>query len=77
MFGMPVCVRAFADAGKSCTDKADCQGRCILDFGSEGVSLATHPIGAEASGQCQRDDALFGCYAEILQGRVTQPICAD
>lgn len=69
-------VRAFPDAGKACRDKADCIGQCILDF-DQPDSVSRHPIGSEAAGQCQRDDALFGCYAVISGGRVTQPVCTD
>jgi putative hemolysin len=27
--GAELCVMPFADAGKACTDKADCQGKCV------------------------------------------------
>lgn len=62
-----LCVRPFADAGKACTDKADCQGKC--------VSTGNDP--AAAAGQCQADDRLFGCYSEIVGGKAANTICVD
>ncbi len=67
-----ICVTPYADAGNQCSDKADCTGRCILDRG-----LSRHSPGDTVVGQCQRDDALFGCYAEVRGGRMLQPICVD
>jgi hypothetical protein len=77
MFATPMCVRAFPDAGKTCSKKSDCAGQCILDFDRPDVSLSSHPIGSQAQGQCQRDDALFGCVSALENGRVTQPTCFD
>lgn len=77
IFGTPMCVRAFADAGRTCSKKSDCAGHCVLDFGLPNVSVSSHPTGSEAQGQCQRDNAQFGCFAVIENGRVTQPICVD
>jgi hypothetical protein len=28
---IPVCVTPYADAGKACTDKSQCQGACVLE----------------------------------------------
>lgn len=67
-----ICVTPYADAGKKCTDKADCTGRCILDR-----DLSRHSPGDTVVGQCQPDNALFGCYAEVRGGRMLQPICVD
>jgi putative hemolysin len=65
--GAELCVMPFADAGKACTDKADCQGKC--------VSTGNDP--AATAGQCQADDRLFGCYSEIKGGKAVNTICVD
>jgi len=64
------CIHAFADAGKVCTDSAQCQGKCV---GSAGDTAATGTV----SGQCQADDRLFGCHAEIKGGKAVNAICID
>jgi hypothetical protein len=45
----PTCFIPFSDGGKSCSDKADCQGQCLLRYADSGA-LA---VGSPASGQCQ------------------------
>jgi len=65
------CVRPYADAGKECRSKSDCEGKCLLPPDSSGVT------GAEASGACQANDSPFGCYAEVDGGKVTPAICVD
>lgn len=70
---MPICVTRFADAGRSCSGDADCVGRCIIDY----EQLDGRPVGAAATGQCQADDAPFGCFAEVIDGKITQPVCID
>ncbi|MBB6123043.1 hypothetical protein [Sphingobium subterraneum] len=69
-----LCVHPFADAGKSCSGDADCQGKCIATPGETGGLPET---GQPAKGQCQADDALFGCYAEVEAGVVKYGICKD
>ncbi|MFC0204851.1 hypothetical protein [Novosphingobium soli] len=64
------CVHAFADAGRQCTDSAQCQGKCI------GEAVDTAAAGGSV-GQCQADDRLFGCYAEIKGGKAVNAICVD
>ena len=65
----PTCVVPFADAGKTCSDKADCQGACIADGNAESQSAV--------SGQCQKTNVQFGCYAKIVGGKSTGTICVD
>ena len=65
----PTCVVPFADAGKTCSDKADCQGACIADGNAESQSATT--------GQCQKTNVQFGCYAKIVGGKSTGTICVD
>ena len=68
----PTCIIPFADGGKSCSDKADCKGQCLVKY--EG-NLA---IGAPASGQCQAEEPAIGCYAQIRAGTVaTGFVCTD
>lgn len=64
------CVIHYADAGKSCTDGAQCQaGRC------QGPMEATPR--ANAAGQCQSTNMAFGCYTMITDGRMGPAICVD
>ncbi len=65
------CVVPYADAGKACRDKADCEGKCLLGPESDAVT------GAEATGVCQANDSPFGCYAEIVDGKVAAALCVD
>jgi len=70
MLGMEQCVHAYADAGKQCTDSAQCQGKCVGSAGAVSPDKS-------ASGTCQADDRLYGCYAEVRQGRAVAAICVD
>jgi hypothetical protein len=63
-----LCIKPFADAGKACTDSAQCQGKCVASGNAEMPPTA---------GQCQADDRLFGCYAEIKGGKPAYTICVD
>jgi hypothetical protein len=68
--GTDYCVAPLADAGKVCSDKADCTGTCI------GASDAVP--GSAATGTCQPDDGpLFGCYSTVVGGKATAAICVD
>lgn len=64
------CVVTYADAGKTCSDKSDCSGRCL----ASGEVVA----GSPASGTCQRDATQnFGCM-QWIEGGVARPtICID
>jgi putative hemolysin len=65
----PTCVVPYADAGKTCSDKADCQGACIAEGNLEAQGATT--------GQCQKTNVQFGCYAKIVGGKSTGAICID
>ena len=65
----PTCVVPYADAGKACSDKADCQGACIAEGNSESQGAV--------NGQCQKTNVQFGCYAKIVNGKATGTICVD
>lgn len=64
-----MCVHPYSDAGMTCTDNQQCEGKCVTqpDAGPDG-SIA---------GQCQADDALFGCYAEVVDSKAVRAICVD
>lgn len=64
-----MCVHPYADAGEQCTDNQQCDGKCVAapDDGPDG----------EVVGTCQADDALFGCYAEVVDGKLVRAICVD
>lgn len=72
----PTCVIPYADGGKSCSDKADCKGQCLLKY--EGDLNARPAIGSPASGQCQAEEPAIGCYAQVRNGTVaTGFLCTD
>ena len=66
---LPTCVTPYADAGKACTDKAQCEGACILEGNLEPQASVT--------GQCQKTSVQFGCYARVVDGKTTGAICVD
>ena len=68
-----MCVHRFNDAGKSCTTKSDCSGKCLAEPGENGLPAA----GTPAKGRCQADDRLFGCHAEIVNGKARPGLCID
>ena len=63
------CVVPYADAGKVCSDNADCLGACIAEGNLEAQGATT--------GQCQKSNVQFGCYAKIVGGKATAAICID
>lgn len=76
MLGAPMCAVPYADAGKVCRDKADCQGEC------RATSRPGEPPirqGDTISGRCDADtQAGFGCFSLVKDGRASQPeICVD
>jgi len=70
MFGSPACVRPLPDGGKVCTDKTDCEGRCLN-------ARSLLPPGTAVNGTCQREEPLDGCWQEVDGGRAMQGWCAD
>ena len=64
------CIETYADAGKACTDGAQCLGkRCVGDF--EDASATT-----PATGTCVATNNPFGCQT-IIQSGVARTICVD
>lgn len=73
LLGLWRCVVPYADAGASCNDASDCEGRC---FGRDDVTDYEAEPGA-AVGVCEADDSPFGCFAVIEGGDVTPMLCVD
>jgi hypothetical protein len=70
IFGVPACVKPYADADKTCADESECQGLCIVDTETS--------VGSAARGRCQRDDHdTFGCYNPVVAGVAQERICQD
>ncbi|USQ94822.1 hypothetical protein [Caulobacter sp. RL271] len=66
---IPTCVIPYADAGKACTDKSQCEGACVLEGNLEPQENVT--------GACQKTNRQFGCYAKVVNGKTTGAICVD
>jgi hypothetical protein len=71
MMGKWSCVKNYADAGKVCKDKKDCQGQCRYQGDRD---LAP---GSPATGVCQRDSDPCGCFAEVRDGKLQHALCVD
>ena len=70
IFGLPACIKPYADAGNACSDESDCEGLCIVD--------AEIPVGSKALGHCQKSDYdSFGCFNKVVAGIVEAGICQD
>ncbi|MBI5939301.1 MAG: hypothetical protein HY859_02630 [Caulobacterales bacterium] len=75
MFGTPACIIPYSDAGKACRDGSDCQGQCIVDL--DGPPGSGPKPGDQTTGQCQKDDQQFGCFATVVDGKAAQALCVD
>lgn len=70
IFGTAACVKRFADAGKICSDKSQCQGLCKAPESSI--------VGSRSIGTCQEDTHdIYGCYDKVEQGIVVGGVCLD
>lgn len=73
------CVKAFADAGKSCNDSSECEGECLVDLATkcndanECTDAEVPKSGEQVTGICQRDDDPCGSFVVVREGRA-QPI---
>lgn len=67
------CIIAYADAGKVCQDKSDCQGKCVLQPNSLQGDYAQD---GHVYGVCSADNNPFGCYVTINNGK-PRGICVD
>ncbi|MFZ4068898.1 MAG: hypothetical protein ACOYJ6_02205 [Caulobacterales bacterium] len=62
------CIISYSDAGKPCTDKADCQGACLATPGQR--------MGEKGAGKCAATDSVSGCNAPLNGGIVGPVLCA-
>ncbi|MEZ0470721.1 hypothetical protein [Luteimonas salinilitoris] len=62
------CLLRTTDAGKACTDGAQCEGLCLASEGSED--------GATVSGTCSADTNRFGCQQRMTDGAAVT-LCVD
>ena len=64
------CVIPYADAGKPCSDAADCEGACLAPPNQS-------PVRGEAPGRCAASNSQFGCYSRVENGVVGPGLCVD
>jgi len=69
----PACVVLYSDGGKSCTDSAQCKGKCLLDTETDD----DFEPGDRAKGICQQDNDPCGCKIEVAKGKVRSGVCVD
>ncbi len=69
-----MCVHPYSDAGKTCSSRSACEGRCIAENTAEGGLPA---LDTPVTGRCQADDKLFGCFAEVENGKARASLCID
>ena len=69
IIGAERCTMTYSDGGNICIDSSNCQGICVADVnaGDKGA----------VSGQCQKTDNPFGCYSEVVAGKVQPGLCVD
>jgi hypothetical protein len=70
LMGIPKCVITYADAGKACKNSSECTKSCI-------TMKSDIQLGAKVAGECQHDNALYGCYSSVEDGVAGPRLCAD
>lgn len=65
------CVQQFSDAGKSCSDSSECQGKCTNS--DTAIEAGT----ANVKGTCAVNDTPFGCRQTIEGGVAKGFLCVD
>ena len=63
------CAERTKDAGKPCSNRADCEHLC--------VTQAAPKIGAPAKGECTAVKTVFGCFTHVDGGKIVGRVCAD
>jgi hypothetical protein len=66
------CVQSFPDAGRTCNGSQNCLGECRLP--DDAGELAP---GTAVQGVCQADDAPFGCFTAVEDGKAGPTLCVD
>ncbi len=56
------CTKFYSDSGKTCTDATDCKGRCLSTSKSAKKGMTGQ------TGQCEADNARYGCRQPIKNG---------
>lgn len=72
LMGTWSCVMPYADAGKPCSDKKQCQGQCRYEGTGE-----TPPAGTAVAGACQRTTDPCGCFGIVADGKLESMLCVD
>ncbi|MGE3475063.1 MAG: SUMF1/EgtB/PvdO family nonheme iron enzyme [Rhodospirillaceae bacterium] len=67
-----LCIKPYADAGKTCSDESECEGGCMFERG-----MKMPPAGQPAMGVCKRDNYSFGCRTYVKGGKVIPGPCVD
>ena len=70
-FGEKACVIPYADGGRACRGKSDCQGQCVFRLG-----LDPQPK-FKGYGACERDNATLGCFSVVEHGELRPEACTD
>lgn len=69
--GKPMCLITFKDAGKACSDSAECgSGRCY-------TATMTAASGQSATGACAPTNDPCGCHQRVVKGIAQPGLCAD
>jgi putative hemolysin len=69
ILGAERCTMTYSDGGNICIDSSNCQGKCVTGVGGEDSNAV--------NGQCQKTNNPFGCYSEVLGGKVQPGLCVD
>ena len=73
MMGTLACVVRYADAGKTCRDGDECQGRQCRYEGKEKPDWE----GRVATGKCLAYSDPCGCFTLVEDGKIMGTLCAD
>ena len=69
LLGYERCTMRYSDGGNICIDSSNCEGKCL----ATPQDSQTNAV----SGLCQKTDSPFGCYAEVVAGKVGPALCVD
>jgi len=69
LLGYERCTMRYSDGGNICIDSSNCDGKCL----ATPQDAQTNAV----SGLCQKTDSPFGCYAEVVAGKVGPALCVD
>jgi len=86
--GNSMCIITYKDAGQSCTNSSQCEGRCIYDGRNSNGELNSGYIEfannyksgdkLQVNGYCEENNNPFKCSTEVINGYIESPVlCAD